>query len=46
MVAGGSARGLAENALAHLREHHSPAKMCRQLLEIYRSVASAARVEV
>jgi glycosyltransferase involved in cell wall biosynthesis len=34
------ARGLAEAALAHLREHHSPARMAQQLAGIYRSVAA------
>ena len=37
---------LAENALAHVRQHHSPAGMARQLVEIYRSVLTRARVEV
>ncbi len=32
------ARSLAESALAHLREHHSPAKMAGRLAELYRSV--------
>lgn len=41
-----SARALAQNALAHLREHHSPAKMARQLVEIYRSTLARARAEV
>lgn len=41
-----AARALAENALAHLREHHSPAKMAKRLVEIYHIVLSAARAEV
>jgi glycosyltransferase involved in cell wall biosynthesis len=41
-----AARALAENALAHLRESHSPANMCKQLIEIYRNVVNAVRAEV
>ena len=33
------ARSLAENALAHLREHHSPAAMAKQLADLYRGIA-------
>ncbi len=40
-----AARGLAEAALAHLREHHSPAKMASQVAGIYRAILSRARTE-
>jgi glycosyltransferase involved in cell wall biosynthesis len=32
-----AARSLAQNALAHLREHHSPAKMVSEVTKIYRN---------
>ena len=35
-----AARSLAENALALLRENHSPARVSQQLAEIYRAVVS------
>jgi len=35
-----AARSLAENALATLRENHSPARVSQQLAEIYRAVVS------
>ena len=38
-----AARGLAENALAHLRENHSPARMIQQLAEFYRGIAARAK---
>lgn len=41
-----AARSLAENALAHLRQHHSPARMAKQLAEVYRTALSRARAEV
>ncbi len=34
---------LAENALAHLRENHSPAKMTRQLIDLYYAVTGKKR---
>ena len=36
-----AARRLAENALAHLRQEHSPAAMVQQLVDAYRSVCPA-----
>ena len=41
-----AARAMAESALAHLRAHHSPAKVARQLVEIYRSILGRVRAEV
>ncbi|KPK85617.1 MAG: hypothetical protein AMJ81_03230 [Phycisphaerae bacterium SM23_33] len=38
-----SARSLAENGLALLRENHSPAKMAGRLAELYRSVAGRSQ---
>jgi len=40
-----AARALAENALAHLRENHSPAKMGKQLVEIYQAVLAPMAAE-
>jgi len=37
------ARQLAENALAHLREHHSPAKAAARLAELYRGIVARER---
>ena len=38
-----AATNLAEAALAHLRENHSPAKMVAQLIDLYRTVAGKKR---
>ena len=39
-----AARALAENALEHLREHHSPARMVAEAAEIYRALGAPAAV--
>ncbi len=38
-----TSRQLAENALAYLRENHSPAKMVRQLIDLYYAVTGKKR---